>query len=118
VQLALELVEAQHQVAECLDAAATQKAQLCEGKAQHEAKVLASLDAQLQAALAALDTSLRVAWDWQKGSSALMERYARLLHGQEPIPGERHSVCCKHVDQTDMANSCASILIRMSNGSR
>lgn len=88
MQLALELAEAQHQVAECLDAAATQKAQLCESKAQHEAKVLASLDAQLQAALAALDASLQTVWDWEKGSCALMERYARLLHGQEAIPGE------------------------------
>lgn len=87
LQLALELVQAQHTAAECQASADTQKAQLAEAKAAQQAQLVASLDAKLQAAHAALDASCAAVMEWRRGGAALLEHYARLLHGQEPLPG-------------------------------
>ena len=87
LQLALELVQAQHAASECQAGADKQKAQLSEAKAAQQAQLVASLDARLQAAHAALDASCAAVAEWRQRGAALLERYACILHGQEALPG-------------------------------
>lgn len=96
MQLALELVEAQHSATDCDAALAAQHAQLREAKAAQQAHMAAGLDARLQAALAALDASGRSVGDWQKAGASLLREYAAMLQGTAPLPGVRQ-ICVLHV---------------------
>jgi hypothetical protein len=85
--MALELVQAQHQVADCESSLAAHKAQLADAKARQQARLIASLDARLQAMNAALNISSQEMHDWSKGGHALLQDYAALLKGHKPFPG-------------------------------
>ena len=80
-------MEAQHRVAECDAALSTQRAELREAKAGQQARLIAALDARLQAVLAALDASGREVTTWQSGGGALLQDYAAMLKGLTPLPG-------------------------------
>lgn len=87
MQLALDLVQAQHCASECQASLDTHKARLSEAKAAQLARVAARLDARLQAALSALDVTTREVDDWSKGGASLLRQYAALLTGKQAIPG-------------------------------
>ena len=90
--MALELAQAQHRAGECAQGIAAEKARMTEAKMARQARIISGLDARLQAAHAALDAVGSEAAEWRQGGDVMLEQFAALLSGAQPMPGACNSV--------------------------
>ena len=90
--MALELAQAQHRAGECAQGIGAEKARMTEAKMARQARIISGLDARLQAARAALDAVGSEVAEWRQGGDVMLEQFAALLSGAQPMPGTCNSV--------------------------
>lgn len=86
--MAIELLTAQHSACEVIDQLNQIKGELAEAKMRQQMRLSGALDAQLQAAHAAIDASAATTTEWRTGAEALLQKFASCLSGACQIAGD------------------------------
>lgn len=85
--MAVELMTAHHATCNVMEQLNQAKGELSEAKMRQQMRLCGSLDAQLQAAHAAIDAGASTAKEWAASAEQLLQTFASLLNGSCCLSG-------------------------------